>query len=45
MREFVTILFNNFETLDVFGPIEIFGRLKDHFMPGFYSISGGIIIK
>jgi transcriptional regulator GlxA family with amidase domain len=43
MREVTTILFNNFETLDVFGPIEILGRLKDHFNPQFYSRNGGII--
>lgn len=45
MREIITILFNNFETLDVFGPIEILGRLKDHFYPQFYSQNGGIIIS
>ena len=43
MREIVTILFNNFETLDVFGPIEILGRLKDYFIPGFYSLNGDYI--
>lgn len=43
MREIATILFNNFETLDVFGPIEIFGRLEDHFIPRFYSQSSSII--
>ncbi len=45
MREIVTILFNNFETLDVFGPIEVFGRLKDKFNPQFYSLNGGIIVS
>jgi len=45
MREICTILFNNFETLDVFGPIEILGRLKDHFDPQFYSQNGGIIVS
>lgn len=43
MREISAILFNDFETLDVFGPIEIFGRLKEHFHPQFYSPNGGII--
>jgi transcriptional regulator GlxA family with amidase domain len=43
MREISTILFNDFETLDVFGPIEIFGRLKEYFNPQFYSQNGGII--
>ena len=43
MREISVILFNDFETLDVFGPIEILGRLKEHFHPQFYSPNGGII--
>lgn len=38
-----TILFEDFETLDVFGPIEVFGRLPDHFTPEFYSIAGGVV--
>jgi transcriptional regulator GlxA family with amidase domain len=45
MREITTVLFNNFETLDVFGPIEILGRLNDHFNPQFYSQNGGIIVS
>ena len=45
MKEICTILFSNFETLDVFGPIEILGRLKGHFVPQFYSQNGGIIIS
>jgi len=43
VREVVSVLFNNFETLDVFGPIEIFGRLKEHFEIQFYSSDGGVI--
>ncbi|MEM7181401.1 MAG: DJ-1/PfpI family protein [Spirochaetota bacterium] len=43
MREIVTILFDDFETLDVFGPIEILGRLKEYFDPQFYSLAGGTI--
>lgn len=43
MREVITILFNNFETLDVFGPVEILGRLKEHFNVQFYSRDGGVI--
>ena len=43
MRDIVTILFNDFETLDVFGPIEILGRMPQHFNPEFYSLDGGII--
>ena len=37
------LLFEDFETLDVFGPVEILGRLKDKFQISFYSISGGLI--
>jgi transcriptional regulator GlxA family with amidase domain len=37
------LLFNNFETLDVFGPVEIFGRLKDLYTIEFYSLEGGIV--
>ena len=37
------LLFDNFETLDVFGPVEILGRLKDLYSIRFYSLSGGLI--
>jgi putative intracellular protease/amidase len=37
------LLFDDFETLDVFGPVEILGRLKDHYQISFYSFSGGVI--
>lgn len=37
------LLFDNFETLDVFGPVEIFGRLADLYTVGFYSLNGGEI--
>ena len=37
------LLFEDFETLDVFGPVEILGRLKDHYQVGFYSQPGGIV--
>ena len=45
MREVAVILFNNFETLDVFGPIEVLGRLTEKFNPEFYSLDGGIIVS
>lgn len=35
-------LFNNFETLDIFGPIEILARHKEHRL-FYYSLNGGII--
>lgn len=37
------LLFEEFETLDVFGPVEILGRLKDDYTIRFYSRSGGNI--
>lgn len=37
------IIFEEFETLDVFGPVEIFGRLKDNYQISFYSMRGGLI--
>ena len=37
------LLFDDFETLDVFGPVEIFGRLKDHYKVHFYSQEGGLV--
>ncbi|MBP1711713.1 MAG: dimethyladenosine transferase [Deltaproteobacteria bacterium] len=43
MKNVITILFRNFETLDVFGPVEILGRLKDYFSLQFVSQTGGII--
>lgn len=36
------ILFSDFETLDVFGPVEIFGKVSDWTIK-FYSQSGGLI--
>ena len=38
------LLFEDFETLDVFGPVEIFGRLKDHYKVSFFSESGGTVL-
>jgi len=35
------VLFDDFETLDVFGPVEIFGRLKADYQVSFYSLAGG----
>ncbi len=42
-KDVIVILFNNFETLDVFGPVEVLGRLSENFNLHFYSIKGGII--
>jgi len=37
------LLFEDFETLDVYGPVEVFGRLVDLYSISFYSLSGGLI--
>jgi putative intracellular protease/amidase len=37
------LLFEDFETLDVFGPVEILGRLKGKYQISFYSFSGGLV--
>jgi len=37
------LLFEEFETLDVFGPVEIFAVAKEFYKVCFYSESGGII--
>ena len=34
------LLFEDFETLNVFGPVEILGRLKEHYQVDFYSELG-----
>ena len=37
------LLFDNFETLDAFGPVEILGRLTDLYTIRFYSLMGGLV--
>ena len=37
------LLFEDFETLDVFGPVEIFGRLASLYDIHFYSLTGGLV--
>jgi putative intracellular protease/amidase len=43
MMNLAVLLFDDFETLDVFGPVEIFGRLKDHFQISFYAQKAGLV--
>jgi putative intracellular protease/amidase len=43
--EIAVLLFMDFETLDVFGPVELFGRLPDNYAINFYSLKGGQIIN
>ena len=39
--EVAVLLFNDFETLDVYGPVEVLGRLVDLYSVKFYSLNGG----
>lgn len=41
--EIAVVLFDNYETLDVYGPVEIFGRLVDKYEIKFYSLGGGVV--
>ena len=42
MKQFNVVLFDGFETLDAFGPVEIIGYLQEHYALGFYARQGGI---
>lgn len=41
--QIAVLLFEDFETLDVFGPVEIFGRLMELYTLQFYSLGGGLV--
>jgi len=43
MKSFNIVLFDGFETLDVFGPAEVIGQLRNEYSLKFHSINGGII--
>ena len=43
MKNVTVLLFDDFETLDVFGPVEIFGQLTDLYSIKFCSLAGGLI--
>lgn len=43
MQNLSVLLFDTFETLDVFGPVEIFGILTDKYIVEFYSLHGGVV--
>jgi len=43
MHEVIIVLFDGFETLDVFGPVEILGRLEKEFNLTFHSIDGNLV--
>ena len=43
MKNVAVLLFEEFETLDVFGPVEILGRLNELYTIRFYSLQGGLV--
>ena len=43
MHTLTALLFDDFETLDLFGPIEMFGCLPEHYQLQFVSMTGGLI--
>jgi putative intracellular protease/amidase len=43
MKIFGVLLFDDFETLDAFGPAEIMGKLSEEFELHYYSMTGGIV--
>ena len=45
MIPFNVVLFNDFETLDAFGPVEIIGKMPNTYSLSYYSINGGIIFS
>lgn len=45
MQKLNILLFDGFETLDVFGPVEVFGQLVDQYDIEYYSEHGGIVVS
>lgn len=43
MIDFNILLFDDFETLDAFGPTEVIGKLPEEYNLEYYSLQGGII--
>ena len=44
MKKVITcLIFDDFETLDLFGVVEVFGRLPDIYHCQFVSLKGGLI--
>jgi len=43
MQTLTALLFDNFETLDLFGPIQMFGSLPEHYRIQYSSLLGGVI--
>lgn len=45
MADLSILLFDGFETLDAFGPAEIFGKMPQSYTLGYYSLKGGTVIS
>ena len=43
MQKVAVLLFDGFETLDAFGPVELLGRLSEHYEIAFYSTNGCVV--
>lgn len=43
MVSFNVFLFNDFETLDAFGPVEIIGKMPKTYKLGYYSMDGDVV--
>ncbi len=43
MNTITALLFDDFETLDLFGPIEMFGSMPEHYRIQFASMTGGMV--
>lgn len=43
MQTLTALVFDDFETLDLFGPIQMFGCLPEHYRIQFASMTGGLI--
>lgn len=37
------VLFDDFETMDAFGPVQVFGKAPEHFHMNYLSVNGGIV--
>ncbi len=45
MVMFNVVLFDGFETLDAFGPVEFIGKLPKYYRLGFFSHAGGAVLS
>ncbi|WP_296402213.1 DJ-1/PfpI family protein [Psychrobacter sp.] len=43
MQNITALIFDDFETLDLFGPVEMFGRLNERYTVQFCSPNGGLV--